>query len=82
MNKNIEYLAFIDKETGEIKERFEIHLEGKEDFEGRRCQLIKKLVGYSIKQRWIKFPQLFDYLKRTDLVTTRDLLAYAFGRDD
>jgi len=82
MNKNVEYLAFVDKETGKVKERFEIELEGNEEFEGRRCQLIKKLIAHSLQKKWIKFPQLFDFLKKKQLVTTRDLLTYAFTRED
>jgi len=84
MNKNVEYLAFVDSQTGKIKERFEIVLNEKsgENFEGRRSQLIKKLVSHSIKEKWVKFPQLFDHLKKKQLVTTRDMLTYAFSRDD
>ena len=85
MNKNVEYLAFVDSQTGKKKQRFEIILSEKETnetFEGRRCQLIKKLIAHSLKEKWIKFPQLFDHLKKKQLVSTRDLLTYAFSRDD
>lgn len=82
MNKCVEYLAFVDAKTGKIKERFELVVDGKEPLEGRRSQLIKKLIGYSISERWIKPYQLFAYLKKRKYITIIDLLRYAYSDEE
>jgi len=79
MNKCVEYLAFVDSKTGRIKERFELEFTEKEILEGRRPQLIKKLVAKAIKEKWIKGWQIFKYMKNTRTITTGDLLTFAFS---
>jgi len=82
MNKCIEHLAFIDCKTGKIKIRFELALDQVENLEGRRPQLIKKIVGHGIEKGWIKPRQLFAYLKQKKLITVLDLIAYAYSNEE
>ena len=81
MIKCKEYLAFINAETGEIKHRFELDFNSKDCIEGRRPQLIKKLLTLALKEKWINGKQLFGYLKKTHGITGRDMLAWVFGED-
>ena len=82
MNKCVEYLAFVDAKTGKIKERFEIEFTEKELLEGRRPQLLKKINGKAIDEKWVKSWRLFQYLKKTNRLTGRDLLTYAFADEE
>ena len=77
-----EYLAFVNADTGKIKERFEIiYNESDLRIEGRRPQLIKKLLSKGLEENWISGRCLWAYLKKTHGITGRDLLAWAFGSD-
>ena len=81
MNKNVEYLAFVDAETGKIKQRFEIEIDSC-NLEGRRPQLIKKIIAESVKNKWLKPGQLFAFLKKKKIITTMELLSYAYGSEE
>jgi len=82
MIKCKEYLAFVNANTGEIKERFEIEFNEKDlKIEGRRPQLIKKLLSKSLDEKWINGRNLWAYLKKSRGITGRDLLSWAFGPD-
>jgi len=81
MMKCKEYLAFINADTGKIKHRFELTFDSTDCIEGRRPQLIKKLLTLALKERWINGRQLFGYLKKTHGITGKDMLAWAFGED-
>jgi hypothetical protein len=77
--KCVEYLAFVDAKTGRIKERFEIEFTEKELLEGRRPQLIKKIIAKAVKEKWVKGWQLFKFMKKSNTLTTYDLLTFAFA---
>lgn len=86
MNKCVEYLAFVDAKTGKIKERFELEFEDKTPIEGRRPQLIKKLVGRALDEKDLKAYCLVSFLKNSKnpltgqrRLTVVDLLKYAFS---
>jgi hypothetical protein len=82
MIKCKEYLAFVNANTGEIKERFELEFNSNElKIEGRRPQLIKKLLSKSLEEKWINGRCLWAYLKKTRGITGRDLLSWAFGEN-
>ena len=82
MIKCREYLAFVNADTGKIKERFELEFNSSDlKIEGRRPQLIKKLLSKSLEEKWISGRCLWAYLKKTRGITGRDLLAWAFGED-
>jgi hypothetical protein len=82
MNKCVEYLAFINPKTGEIKERFELEFTEKELLQGRRPQLLKKLIDKAIDDKWLKSWQLYKHLKQTNRINFVDLLKYASTADD
>jgi len=81
MMKCKEYLAFVNAKTGKIKERFEITFETQTEINGRRPQLIKKLLTRALEEKWINGQQLFGYLKKTHGITGRDMLRWAFNED-
>ena len=81
MMKCKEYLAFINADTGKIKQSFELEFNSKDCIEGRRPQLIKKLLTLALKERWINGRQLFGYLKKTHGITGKDILSWVFGED-
>jgi len=80
MIKCKEYLAFVNADTGKIKERFEINYNNTDlRIEGRRPQLIKKLLSQSLEENWITGEQLFDYLKKTKGITGKDIFNWVYG---
>jgi len=82
MIKCREYLAFVNAETNEIKTRFEIEFDEKDlKLEGRRPQLIKKLLSKCLEEKWITGQNLWGYLKRSRGITGKDLLAWAYGKN-
>jgi len=81
MMKCKEYLAFVNADTNEIKHRFELEFDSKDCIEGRRPQLIKKLLTIALKEKWLDGRQLFSYLKKTHGITGKDMLDYVFGFD-
>lgn len=81
-----EYLAFVDAKTGEVKKRFELEFSEKDLIEGRRPQLIKKLVGLALDEKYLKAYCLISFLKNSKnpvtgqrRLTVKDFLQYAFS---
>jgi len=81
MIKCKEYLAFVNADTGKIKERFELCFSNTDLIEGRRPQLIKKLLSKALEENWITGQQLFTYLKKTKGITGKDIFNWTFGFD-
>jgi len=80
MNKCVEHLAFIDKNTGKIKERFEVHFKEETEIEGRRKQLCKKTIKMFIEKKYISSVDIFEYMKKTDPEFTKNLLLHQFEK--
>ena len=82
MIKCKEYLAFVNAKSDKVKYRFELEFDEKDlRIEGRRKQLIKKVLTYCLKNNVISGRELFGYLKKTHGITGRDMLSWAFGEN-
>ncbi len=81
-SKCVEHLCFVSTKNGGEKERFELMFSKKDKLDGRRPQLIKKLVGRALDENWIKPYQLFGYLKKTKKLKVTDLLEYAYRNEE
>jgi len=74
-----ECLAFINPDTGKIKHRFELEFNEKDlILEGRRPQLIKKLLEESLKEDWINIENLLIHLKKVHLLKFMNYLNIVF----
>ena len=81
MIKCSERLAFVN-EKGKVKDYFEIiYNENEAKVEGRRKQLIKKLLLKSIDEQWISPAEVFAFLKKNKKFNIITLSQFIFSKE-